>query len=265
MSGTPLERDSEIPGEPDRFVEKVTSSLTKGHRQWDSLNEEDDEGESLSDGKRGQIQMKRVGNLSRLRGNTRGKNDACREAIVREPVESNHENDDGEVEDFDVDLPSDLPSGLVDIEGNIIGTIRLGEEEDEFGGYDLENLGDERRLSQTRKLSLISNGRVFTHGRGYHLHDHCHRHEGVNRDNSTSAQSNSSTNTITQHYYPEGGWGWMVLLTASICHMLLCGLKFCVGIMIWAIIVRFGTELRTEAGATIFLQNCSIFWVNKSL
>ena len=271
MSKTPLRTGSEAYRKSDRFDGHLASSRSNSHHQWDSLNEEDEDEECPTDREKSEIKLETGGNRSPFRGSTKEKNDGCTDAILRKSVDSNQQNDVDDIEDFDFDLPSDLPSGLVDIEGNIIGTIRLGEEEDEFGGDDLENLGDERRLSQARKLSLISTGRVFTHGRGYHLHNHCHRHEGVNRDNSTSAQSNSSTSTITQHYYPEGGWGWMVLLTASLCHVLLCGLKFCVGLMIWAIMARFGTELRTEAGAITFLfaehlsKKCSILWVKKSL
>ncbi|CAG7725347.1 unnamed protein product, partial [Allacma fusca] len=107
----------------------------------------------------------------------------------------------------------------------------------------------EEKNHRQRKLSVISNGRVFTHGRGYHLHNHCHRHQGVGRDNSTSAQSNSSTSTITQHYYPEGGWGYIVLITAVLSHVLMCGLNLCAGLMIWAIMSKFGSDVKSEAGS----------------
>lgn len=40
------------------------------------------------------------------------------------------------------------------------------------------------------------------------------------------------TSTIRQHYYPEGGYGWIILVAASIVHGLTTGLQLSFGIML---------------------------------
>ncbi|KAF5291585.1 hypothetical protein FQR65_LT01898 [Abscondita terminalis] len=39
------------------------------------------------------------------------------------------------------------------------------------------------------------------------------------------------TNTIKQHYYPEGGWGWLVCGAAFLAHLLTSGLQFAFGLL----------------------------------
>ena len=41
---------------------------------------------------------------------------------------------------------------------------------------------------------------------------------------ATSRSSNTSTSTIKQHYYTEGGWGWIVVCVAIAVHVLTHGL-----------------------------------------
>ncbi|KAK4300477.1 hypothetical protein Pmani_027321 [Petrolisthes manimaculis] len=45
--------------------------------------------------------------------------------------------------------------------------------------------------------------------------------------------------TMTQHYYPEGGWGWVVVLVASIIHALTHGLHMAFGALLPLAMVRF--------------------------
>lgn len=63
------------------------------------------------------------------------------------------------------------------------------------------------------------------------------------RHHSSGGASSNSSNTITQHYYPEGGWGHVVLFTCTICHILTCGLQLSFGILLQAILEKFGNDL----------------------
>uniref|UniRef100_A0A182X5B0 Uncharacterized protein n=1 Tax=Anopheles quadriannulatus TaxID=34691 RepID=A0A182X5B0_ANOQN len=47
--------------------------------------------------------------------------------------------------------------------------------------------------------------------------------------------SNTSTSTIKQHYYPEGGWGWIIVLVGVLVHVLTHGLQTAVGVVILAV------------------------------
>lgn len=69
----------------------------------------------------------------------------------------------------------------------------------------------------------------------------------LDRCNSTSVSSAHSS-TITQHYYPESGWGYVVLATAAICHALMCGLHLSSGVFLVDILGRFGEDLVMSSG-----------------
>jgi hypothetical protein len=69
----------------------------------------------------------------------------------------------------------------------------------------------------------------------------------LDRCNSTSASSANSS-TIFQHYYPEGGWGFVVLATAMFSHALLCGFLLSAGVFSIKTMDKFGHELRVETG-----------------
>ncbi|CAL8110037.1 unnamed protein product [Orchesella dallaii] len=60
---------------------------------------------------------------------------------------------------------------------------------------------------------------------------------------SGGGSSSTGSSTITQHYYPEGGWGYVVLATCTICHVLTCGFQLSFGILWHAILDKFGSEL----------------------
>lgn len=72
----------------------------------------------------------------------------------------------------------------------------------------------------------------------------------LDRCNSTSVSSAHSS-TITQHYYPEGGWGYVILTTAAICHALMCGLHLTAGIFLLEILNRFGEDLVFNSGMVL--------------
>ncbi|XP_053678327.1 monocarboxylate transporter 8-like [Anopheles nili] len=65
------------------------------------------------------------------------------------------------------------------------------------------------------------------------LHHH-HHHHLPHQQRASSRMSNTSTSTIKQHYYPEGGWGWIVVLVGVLVHVLTHGLQTAVGVLILA-------------------------------
>ncbi|XP_050312458.1 monocarboxylate transporter 12-like [Anthonomus grandis grandis] len=52
--------------------------------------------------------------------------------------------------------------------------------------------------------------------------------------------------TLKQHYYPEGGWGWMVLWTAMTVHVLANGFTASVGVFQLEIVRKFGADFRKQ-------------------
>ncbi|KAH1029107.1 hypothetical protein HUJ05_002406 [Dendroctonus ponderosae] len=53
--------------------------------------------------------------------------------------------------------------------------------------------------------------------------------------------------TLKQHYYPEGGWGWMVLWTAVLVHVLSNGFLASAGLFQLEIVRKFGPEFQRQA------------------
>ncbi|XP_050506821.1 monocarboxylate transporter 12-like isoform X1 [Diabrotica virgifera virgifera] len=54
--------------------------------------------------------------------------------------------------------------------------------------------------------------------------------------------------TLKQHYYPEGGWGWVVLVCAVFVHILGHGMLTCIGLFYLEILKKFGTHEKSSAG-----------------
>ncbi|XP_049286116.1 monocarboxylate transporter 8-like isoform X1 [Anopheles funestus] len=67
-----------------------------------------------------------------------------------------------------------------------------------------------------------------------HLLHHRHHHHLPHQQRASSRMSNTSTSTIKQHYYPEGGWGWIIVLVGVLVHILTHGLQTAVGVLILA-------------------------------
>ncbi|XP_035919375.1 monocarboxylate transporter 8-like isoform X1 [Anopheles stephensi] len=67
-----------------------------------------------------------------------------------------------------------------------------------------------------------------------HLLHHRHHHHLPHQQRASSRMSNTSTSTIKQHYYPEGGWGWIIVLVGVLVHILTHGLQTAVGVVILA-------------------------------
>jgi hypothetical protein len=50
-------------------------------------------------------------------------------------------------------------------------------------------------------------------------------------------------NTIRQHYYPEGGWGWVVVVCAVLVQILCHGIHGAAGVWLQEILGRFPRDL----------------------
>ncbi|XP_072744466.1 uncharacterized protein [Anoplolepis gracilipes] len=54
--------------------------------------------------------------------------------------------------------------------------------------------------------------------------------------------------TLKQHYYPEGGWGWVVLLVGLLVQILSHGTHGAVGIFLQQVTVKFGSHVHLQTG-----------------
>ena len=54
--------------------------------------------------------------------------------------------------------------------------------------------------------------------------------------------------TLKQHYYPEGGWGWVVLWTGALGQLLGPGLHGAAGVLGQEVDRRFGPGMGHSAG-----------------
>lgn len=54
--------------------------------------------------------------------------------------------------------------------------------------------------------------------------------------------------TLGQHYYPEGGWGWVVLLVALLVQILSHGVHGAIGIFLEQVETRFGQHVHQKTG-----------------
>ena len=60
--------------------------------------------------------------------------------------------------------------------------------------------------------------------------------------------------TIRQHYYPEGGWGYIVLICASLVNILAHGLQLSFSVVIVAILRRWGGQSVTGASKSFITE-----------
>ncbi|KYN07458.1 hypothetical protein ALC62_01660 [Cyphomyrmex costatus] len=54
--------------------------------------------------------------------------------------------------------------------------------------------------------------------------------------------------TLKQHYYPEGGWGWVILLVGLLVQILSHGAHGAVGVFLQQVEVKFGPHVHLQAG-----------------
>ncbi|KFM73495.1 Monocarboxylate transporter 7, partial [Stegodyphus mimosarum] len=63
----------------------------------------------------------------------------------------------------------------------------------------------------------------------------------------SSRLDNLKISTIRQHYYPEGGWGWVICACAFAINLLTHGLLLSYGILYQEVIKEFGEEYTEQA------------------
>jgi len=54
--------------------------------------------------------------------------------------------------------------------------------------------------------------------------------------------------TLKQHYYPEGGWGWVVLLVGLLVQILSHGTHGAIGVFLQQVTLKFGSHVHLQAG-----------------
>lgn len=54
--------------------------------------------------------------------------------------------------------------------------------------------------------------------------------------------------TIRQHYYPEGGWGWIICVCVFLVNFLTWGVQLNYGVFQRFVVEQFGEEHATETG-----------------
>ncbi|XP_013786839.1 monocarboxylate transporter 10-like [Limulus polyphemus] len=65
------------------------------------------------------------------------------------------------------------------------------------------------------------------------------------RGKSIVTNLDPKTSTIRQHYYPEGGWGWVICVCAFFVHFLTSGLQLSYGVLYLKIVKTFGKAHET--------------------
>lgn len=60
--------------------------------------------------------------------------------------------------------------------------------------------------------------------------------------------------TLRQHYYPEGGWGWLVLAVSFIVQCISHGLHMAIGILITFIVKEFHVNLLYAGEFQVFFD-----------
>lgn len=69
----------------------------------------------------------------------------------------------------------------------------------------------------------------------------------------SSRLDNLKISTIRQHYYPEGGWGWVICACAFAINLLTYGLLLSYGIFSREVVKEFGEEYTEQAGEFVYL------------
>ncbi|KAF7386053.1 hypothetical protein HZH66_011895 [Vespula vulgaris] len=62
--------------------------------------------------------------------------------------------------------------------------------------------------------------------------------------------------TLKQHYYPEGGWGWLVILVGMFVQILSHGTQGAVGVFVQHVANRFGHHVYLESAQHSFFVSC---------
>lgn len=60
--------------------------------------------------------------------------------------------------------------------------------------------------------------------------------------------------TLKQHYYPEGGWGWIIVIVGVLVQILSHGIHGAVGVTLHNVMVKFNMEIYRESGQLFFIN-----------
>lgn len=74
----------------------------------------------------------------------------------------------------------------------------------------------------------------------------CHHKGPVSRISSISATSTQST--IKQHYYPEGGWGFVIVAVSTLVAVINHGLHMSSGVILMGMMMRFKEVALVDTG-----------------
>lgn len=76
-------------------------------------------------------------------------------------------------------------------------------------------------------------------GSGHRRHRHNRHYRQEPKNNSRVVTDLRQLMTLRQHYYPEGGWGWLITVIGLIMQMIAHGLHMSVGVVVIEIIRTF--------------------------
>lgn len=67
---------------------------------------------------------------------------------------------------------------------------------------------------------------------------------------------------LLQHFYPDGGWGWIVSGVAFLAHVLTTGFQLSYGLLLLYAMRHLGQEVATETGTDNLLPLCLVAFHN---
>ncbi|XP_044739850.1 monocarboxylate transporter 10-like [Chrysoperla carnea] len=88
----------------------------------------------------------------------------------------------------------------------------------------------------------------------YHRHRRHHRHRSHGSNTTVGSNltfkhaAHCTANTIRQHYYPEGGWGWIIVFVAMIVQILTHGLHLAWGVLLIETLKKFPKASYVDTG-----------------